>query len=76
MRLAIFSDVHGNPLALDAVLADVSAAGGVDEYLVLGDVSLGGYDPSGTVERLWELPNARFVRGNWMRDVAGSRPLE
>ncbi|MGH2370642.1 MAG: hypothetical protein ACRDI2_20895 [Chloroflexota bacterium] len=30
MRLALFSDVHGNPIALDAVLADIAAADGVD----------------------------------------------
>ena len=30
MRLAILSDIHGNPLALDAVLADIQSQGGVD----------------------------------------------
>ena len=64
MRLAILSDVHGNSIALDAVLADVSAAGGVDEYWVLGDHAALGPDPTGTIERLMALPNARFVRGN------------
>jgi hypothetical protein len=29
MRLALLSDIHGNPIALDAVLADTSAQGGV-----------------------------------------------
>jgi hypothetical protein len=28
MRLAVFSDVHGNPIALDAVLRDVEDRGG------------------------------------------------
>lgn len=64
MRLALFSDVHGNPLVLDAVLADIAAVGGVDEYLILGDLALGGYDPSGAIERLRALPSARIVRGN------------
>jgi hypothetical protein len=41
------SSVHGNPLALDAVLADIAASGGGEGYLVLGDLALGGYDPSG-----------------------------
>ena len=27
MRIALFSDIHGNSIALDAVLADVEAAG-------------------------------------------------
>jgi hypothetical protein len=30
MRLAILSDIHGNPLALDAVLADIQSQGKVD----------------------------------------------
>ena len=34
MRLAILSDIHGNPLALDAVLADIARQGEVDEYWV------------------------------------------
>ena len=38
MRLALLSDLHGNPIALDAVLADIEANGGVDGYLVLGDL--------------------------------------
>ena len=42
MRLAIFSDVHSNLPALDAVLADIAAAG-VDQRYVLGD--LVGYAP-------------------------------
>lgn len=74
MRLAIFSDVHGNPIALDAVLADLRSAGGVDGYLVLGDLAAGGYDPSGAVERLAALPNARFVRGNTEQDLAKGEP--
>lgn len=64
MRLAILSDVHGNTTALDAVLADVGAAGGVDGYWVLGDHAALGPDPAGAVARLAALPNARFVRGN------------
>lgn len=39
MRLALFSDIHGNPIALDAVLADIAALGGVDGYWVLGDLA-------------------------------------
>src|SRR5512147_1231800 len=37
VRVALISDIHGNSIALDAVLADVDAAGGVDEFWVLGD---------------------------------------
>ena len=64
MRLAIFSDVHGNPIALEAVLADIRARGGADQYLILGDLAVAGHDPAGTLQRLSEIPHARFVRGN------------
>jgi hypothetical protein len=33
MRLASLSDVHGNPIALDALLNDITAQGGADQYL-------------------------------------------
>ena len=76
MRVALFSDIHGNPIALDAVLADVEAQGGVDAYWVLGDLAAVGYDPVAAIERLVALPDARFVRGNGDRYVVtGERPL-
>lgn len=36
MRIALISDIHGNLLALEAVLADIAAWGGVDGYWILG----------------------------------------
>jgi predicted phosphodiesterase len=74
MRLAIFSDVHGNPVALDAVLADAAAVS-VDAYLGLGDYAYGGPDPSGAVERLRTLSNASFVRGNTERMLLDGEPV-
>jgi predicted phosphodiesterase len=47
MRIALLSDIHGNTLALDAVLADIETRGGVDSYWILGDFSSMGYDPVG-----------------------------
>ena len=74
MRLAVFADVHGNSIALDAVLADVDRQG-VDGCVVLGDLAPIGADPAGVLERLKALPNARFVRGNGERYVVtGDRP--
>lgn len=64
MRVALLSDIHGNPIALDAVLADIEARGSVDEYWLLGDYAAIGPDPVATLERLNDLPNATFVRGN------------
>lgn len=64
MRIALLADMHGNPLALDAVLKDIQRRGGVEGYWILGDLCSSGFDPVGVLERLAALPNARFVRGN------------
>jgi predicted phosphodiesterase len=69
VRLAIFGDVHGNSIALDAVLDDIALQGSVDGYIVLGDLTNIGPDPVGALERLRALDNARFVRGNGDRYV-------
>ena len=75
MRLALLSDIHGNLLALDAVLDDIKARGGADEYWVLGDLVAVGPQPVEVLERLHTLPNARFTRGNTDRYVTdGDRP--
>jgi predicted phosphodiesterase len=70
MRIAIFSDTHGNSIALDAVLADVAAAGGVDATWFLGDAAPIGFDPVGTVQRLRRRRGLVAVHGNGDRRVA------
>lgn len=75
MRLAILSDVHGNPIALRAVLDDVARAGGVDGYWVLGDFAAIGPDPAAALELVEGLPNLRCLRGNTDDYLAeGTRP--
>jgi predicted phosphodiesterase len=75
MRIALLSDIHGNRLALEAVLADIATQGSVDAYWILGDFSSLGYDPVGVLERVTTLPNAFFTRGNHDRyTVTGERP--
>ncbi len=69
MRVAILSDIHGNSVALDAVLDDVKNNGGVDAYWILGDLAAMGPDPVGALERLNDLQHATFVRGNTDRYV-------
>ena len=64
LKVAILADIHGNPLALDAVLTDIQAQGGVDETWILGDLAALGHDPLGSLQRLAALPKARFIRGN------------
>lgn len=75
MRVAILSDIHGNSIALDAVLADARDRGGVDAFWILGDLVALGPDPLGVLDRLFTLPHAHFTRGNTDRYVAtGDRP--
>jgi len=75
VKLAILADVHGNSIALDAVLRDIEDRGGVDGYWILGDLAALGYDPAATLARLAALPNVRIVRGNTDRYVVtGERP--
>ena len=69
MRLAILSDIHGNPLALDAVLTDIQSQGEVDAYWVLGDFAALGYDPVTPLEKVTALSHASFTRGNTDRYV-------
>lgn len=68
MRLAVIADIHGNVLALEAVLADIAAAG-IDRIVNLGDVVSGPLWPRETAERLIPL-NLPTVRGNHDRWVA------
>jgi predicted phosphodiesterase len=75
VRIALLSDVHGNTIALDAVLTDLRLWEPVDEVWLLGDLAAIGYDPVGVLERLSQLPNARFVRGNTEEYItAGTLP--
>jgi hypothetical protein len=53
-RIALIADTHGNPLALDAVLADLQRQS-VDVVVCLGDMVPGPF-PAETVERLRTRP--------------------
>jgi predicted phosphodiesterase len=68
MRIALLSDIHGNAVALDAVLRDAETAG-AEEYWVLGDLVGIGPDPEGVLTRLGALANVRYTRGNTDRYV-------
>jgi predicted phosphodiesterase len=75
MRIALISDIHGNAIALDAVLADLESTGSVDQYWFLGDYVGLGSDPIGVLDRITKLPNASFTRGNTDRyTTTGDRP--
>jgi putative phosphoesterase len=61
-RLALISDIHGNGVALGAVVADL-ARRDVDEIICLGDVAAGGPQPREVIACLREL-GCRTLRGN------------
>jgi predicted phosphodiesterase len=67
MRIAVIADVHGNLLALEAVLADI-ARHGVDLTVNLGDAVSGPLQPAETAKLLMKnnLPTVRgIMSGNW-----------
>ena len=64
-RIALFGDVHGNVLALDAVRVAIKAAR-PDAIMIAGDLVLNGPDPAATIDGIRELEadGALVVAGN------------
>lgn len=52
MRLAVFSDVHGNAHALQAVLADIDSQGAFDQIIFAGDLVWGAARPLECIQML------------------------
>lgn len=69
MRVAILSDIHGNLVALEAVLADLAAQGGADALVIAGDLCLDGPRPREVLAHVRALGCA-VVQGNTDRDLA------
>lgn len=69
MRIALLSDIQGNLISLQAVLAEIDRDK-VDNTVCLGDVALTGPQPHETLELLRSL-NCQVVMGNcdeWLLD--------
>ncbi len=64
MRIALLADIHGNNIALEAVLSDLSAQAPVDHLIILGDLFVFGPEPNEVFDTLKLLPNARYILGN------------
>jgi len=62
MRIGLISDIHGNRLALDAVLAELEREE-IDQIVCLGDVAVGP-QPGESLARVREL-GCPVVMGNW-----------
>jgi predicted phosphodiesterase len=68
--IALLYDIHGNDVALEAVIADAVAAG-ADAWLLGGDYCLMGPQPAAVLDRLEALPaDTVRLRGNTERWVA------
>jgi diadenosine tetraphosphatase ApaH/serine/threonine PP2A family protein phosphatase len=72
MRFAAIADVHGNYLALEAVVADIRAQG-IDEIVNLGDMASGALDARRTMDALMAL-DAVHVLGNHDRYLIDRPP--
>lgn len=80
MRIALVSDIHGNTVALNAVLDEI-ALSRIDVIVCLGDLAANGPDPAGAVDRIAEL-GCQVAMGNtdtdmvdvpdWWRDPAAA----
>jgi putative phosphoesterase len=64
MRIVIFSDIHGNVVALEAVLAAIRRETAPDALFVAGDLVLLGPRPAEVLALLRSIDGARFVKGN------------
>jgi putative phosphoesterase len=74
MRLGIVADIHGNDVALRAVLKDADHFD-VDRWWALGDLVLFGPRPAEVLEILRDLPDISMLRGNTDRYVlTGEQP--
>lgn len=62
MRLAFISDIHGNAVALEAVLEDISRKK-VDKIYVLGDLAYRGPEPRRCLDLIRDL-QTEVIKGN------------
>lgn len=62
MKIAFISDIHGNAVALEAVLADIKNRG-VDKIYVLGDLCYRGPEPKRSLDLVRSL-NTEVIKGN------------
>jgi len=74
--LGLLYDIHGNIPALERVIAEADDEG-IDRWLLGGDYGTPSPWPLETLDRLKQLPNATWIRGNgerWLREPPLDRP--
>lgn len=75
MRFLVFTDIHGNLEALEALLKFVSRKK-IDHYLYLGDLVGYGASPGETIDRVRRLEPLSIIRGNHDKAVCGLDAIE
>ncbi|GCF08145.1 metallophosphoesterase family protein [Dictyobacter arantiisoli] len=68
MRIAIISDIHGNQIALEAVLEDLSKQPNIDQIVIAGDICLNGPCPNEVIQTIKDL-HCPIIQGNVDSDV-------
>ncbi|WP_432663432.1 YfcE family phosphodiesterase [Wukongibacter baidiensis] len=63
MKIAVLSDIHGNDLALKAVIDDLKKEG-IEKVIFLGDLVMRGPNPKMSLELLKKLDILSWVKGN------------
>jgi predicted phosphodiesterase len=74
--LGLLYDIHGNIPALEQVIEQADDEG-IDRWLLGGDYGTPSPWPLETLDRLKQLPNATWIRGNgerWLREPPLDRP--
>ncbi|WP_419955548.1 metallophosphoesterase family protein [Neobacillus niacini] len=62
MKITFISDIHGNAIALDAVLQDIEQQG-IDQIYVLGDICYRGPEPKRSLDLVRSL-HTEVIKGN------------
>lgn len=73
MRIAIISDIHGNFIALEAVLQDLEKQPEIDALVVAGDLCLNGPAPRQALERVQAL-HCPVLQGNTDAEIVTQAP--
>lgn len=73
MRIAVISDIHGNQVAFEAVLEDLSHQPPVDQLIIAGDLCLNGPRPAQVLEIIQGL-DCPVIQGNVDVEVVTSAP--
>src|SRR5258708_2248118 len=73
MRIAVLSDIHGNQLALEAVLRDLEGQERCDQLIVAGDLCLNGPRPREVLQMVQDL-HCPVIQGNTDLEMVTQAP--